>query len=147
MVDQGALKDFSLREYDSLRSEITEGVKECAALEKYTVTACAAFWSWVLAQSTLPVLDFLKWIPLIFCALTGIRSLALFRSIMRLCAYLELVQKEWGSENAFRWELYVKPYRLGLALPGFAVWFSILMGNAFIAAKIHSGWLKIASSA
>jgi len=109
--------DFALKEFESLRKEIADGVAETRTLERYAVTATAALWSWMLIQEKIqPWHSPVKWVPLLLSVFLALRSAAILNDILEHARYLRMVEERWGNKEVFGWETHIKGRNWHLAV-------------------------------
>lgn len=137
-------KEFSLREYDALRKEISDAVAETRSVERYAVASSAAIWTWLLVQpSDAAWIAKIKWIPFIFCLLAALRSIALLMDIVKHGKYIKTVEAKWGSGEAFRWETFIEDKRWYLTVSAILIWGVLLFGNLYAACEINASWFVL----
>src|SRR5262245_41875510 len=100
-------KDFLLKEFERLRVEMDESVKETRSLERNAVIASGAIWAWALVHPrVIPGVSFyvLLSIPTIIVALSALRAWALQRHIIAMSKYLANVEKAFILPPCLGWE-------------------------------------------
>jgi len=92
-------KEFYLKEFESLRKEIMETLKDYHALERNAVIAVGATWAWLFhegneAKTALshPPPPWAWFIPLVFVALGASRAAGLMKSFGIFHRYIEKVE-------------------------------------------------------
>src|SRR5689334_11824099 len=84
-------KELHLKEYESLRKEISELVEHSRKLEIYAVGGIAAFYAWFLAAETQPTRIALG-IPTALAILAALRSLATLVRIEEIAGYILTIE-------------------------------------------------------
>jgi len=119
--------DFALEEYRCLRTEMMHHAEKTFEIERYTATALAVIYSWLLSR-TGPAPSALWILPLPIPVAALLRSWALRGQIRVLASYLlQLEQRLYSSANPkLGWEQHLLnarakvkwgvPYRATLAL-------------------------------
>jgi hypothetical protein len=139
MDDPSARKEFALKEYEALRHEIADAVKESRSVERYAVTVTAAIWTWLLTHVPDDRWEeFIEWIPMVFCLIAAIRSGALLFSIKLLGDYIRDVEGRWGPNTDFSWERFVEEKRWHLTATAILIWSILIFGNIYLALKVNS---------
>jgi hypothetical protein len=140
MENRADVKDFVLKEYESLRSEIRELVADSRAVERNAVIATTAIWTWLLVQpEAAPWSAMAKWLPTVFCALSALRSWMLLLAIHRIAQYLRQVEDAWGSDLGFKWEHFIQSKSWYIAVSALLLWAVLLIGNILVANRYDSG--------
>lgn len=123
-----------------LREELMTLVQQTRTTEIYTVTGIAAFYAWLVTNSTdVPVAAWFIPAPLTFIA--GIRCLELYRCTRDIAAYLLKLEEQFFTEHSVLpgWERYlVKRRRIQLAPTAVVLWLCLLGGTLcapFVLAK------------
>ena len=103
-----ASKDFHLKEYESLKKEVSEQVEHTRKLEIYAVGGIAAFYAWFIgAETNLP--SELLIIPLLLAILGAWRSGAALTRINEIAVYLVQLEDVFAlSGQRFGWETHRK---------------------------------------
>lgn len=82
-------KDFHLKEYESLKKEITDLVEHSRKIEIYAVGALAGFYAWFINNDP-PRVALL--IPIMLALLGGFRSYAVLIRIGEIAAYIRKIE-------------------------------------------------------
>lgn len=106
-------KDFHLKEYESLKQEISELVEHSRRLEVYAVGALGAFYAWYIgtpAGAAAPRNPVALTIPLLVAILGAWRSWTVLTRLNDLAEYLRRVESVFAvSEKGLPgWETYLK---------------------------------------
>jgi len=135
------VKDFAIKEYESLRQEGQATVAETRLVERYAVVGSAGFWTWLLSQNHwLAIMEKAKWVPLALCVLAGLRCLALLAALVKIADYTRLVESYWGTKDAFWWERYIAPRRWYLTASAACIWIALIGGNFLVAWWFNAAW-------
>lgn len=100
---------FNLKEYEALRIEINDTLREIRAIERYAVAGSGAIWAWL---ATRPSLHAAVWvIPLLLVAAGFIRNSILYAHVRQLGDYIRQIEEHLlkGSGGPRGWEGYFKP--------------------------------------
>src|SRR5947209_16801814 len=82
---------FNLKEYEALRVEINDTLREIRMIERYAVAASGAIWAWV---ATRPNLHVAVWVlPLLLVAAGFIRNSILYAHVRQLSDYIRLLEQ------------------------------------------------------
>ena len=93
--------DFISKEYEALRREMDEAVKETRVLERYALLATGAIWSWLIGTSGY---ELAKWLPAFIVGFLGFRALALTSHIDFLGKYFAKVEKAFPLPSGLGFE-------------------------------------------
>jgi hypothetical protein len=90
--------EFYLREYDALRKEILWMLQDSRSVERNAVIAVGATWVWLLTTGSR--LDWWAWlIPILFAALSALRSWAIFENFRVHSDYIKKIEAEFSKAN------------------------------------------------
>ena len=79
------LIDLAIKEFEHLKVEARDAITESRLIELNSLVASAAVWAWLFSQlNTVPFHEYIKYIPLILCALGSLRSYALHARLRRI---------------------------------------------------------------
>ena len=101
--------EFMKEEYLTLRKEVESAVDHLALMERYSIIASAAIYTWTLSQAKLikfpEPIWFIPSILVLFCAL---RSFTIGSHLRRLSDYLKKIELEIAQFNKYAtgWEHY-----------------------------------------
>ena len=125
-----ANKDFHLKEYESLKQEVSEQIEHTRKLEIYAVGGIAAFYAWFIGAQTLP--RELLIIPLLLAGLGAWRSGASLKRINEIAAYLVHLEGVFAlSSERLGWETHRKNNRSSpFLLSGTAFWGTLILVTA-----------------
>ena len=84
--------DFRLKEYEAVRREMDEAVKETRTLERYALVAVGAIWSWIVA-SRKPEYVVLMWLPALLVGFLAFRALLLTNHVTFIANYIIEIEK------------------------------------------------------
>jgi hypothetical protein len=100
---------FNLKEYEALRVEINDTLREIRMIERYAVAGSGAIWAWL---ATRPNLHAAAWVlPLLLVAAGFIRNSILYAHVRQLADYIRLIEEYLlkDSPGPKGWEGYLKP--------------------------------------
>jgi hypothetical protein len=80
-------EEFLMKEYEALRDEMTESVKETRSVERNALIVTGAIWSWLAISNNSSYMQ-LKWLPAILIFLFAYRAYGLTTHIDSLHEYL-----------------------------------------------------------
>lgn len=83
--------DFLIKEYESLRTEMNEAVKETRTIERHAVIAIGIIWSWLALTENAPYRQ-LIWLPLIIVLFSAYRAYGLTAHIDTIAKYLTKIE-------------------------------------------------------
>jgi hypothetical protein len=87
-------RDFHIKEWESLRDEITSQIDHTRKLELATVAGMAAFYAW-FASAKQPVSHFLLALPSLLVLLAGLRAWGTLVRIQEIATYIRKIEKEF----------------------------------------------------
>lgn len=127
---QIAAVGFHLKEYESLKQEVSEQVEHTRKLEIYAVGGIAAFYAWYIGATTLP--HELLIIPLLLASLGAWRSGAALKRINEIAAYLVQLEGVFAlTGDKLGWETHRKNNRSSpFLLSGTAFWGTLILVTA-----------------
>lgn len=128
-----AVNEFRVAEYEELRKEVLERLKELWALEKFAFGGAAAIAAWLLTHRTEVGSDATAWtLPFAFLVICLVRFISGMHHLgSRASSYLIRVEEHYLGKSG-GWEVWFRPQRAneswahGLAW-GVAVAFSIAL--------------------
>jgi hypothetical protein len=125
-----ANKDFHLKEYESLKQEVSEQVEHTRKLEIYAVGGIAAFYAWFIGAQPLP--HELLIIPSLLAGLGAWRSGAALKRINEIAAYLVKLEGVFAiSDEKLGWETHRKNNLTSpFLLSGTAFWGTLILVTA-----------------
>jgi hypothetical protein len=100
---------FNLKEYEALRVEINDTLREIRMIERYAVAGSGAIWAWL---ATRPNLHIAVWVlPLMLVAAGFLRNSILYAHVRQLGDYIRLIEEHIlkDSNGPKGWEGYFKP--------------------------------------
>ena len=118
---------YLLKEAEFLRNVYSERAKETRLLERYSLIATGAIWSWCAANLDAPALELLLWIPAIITCLFGVRAYSIYRAMDATRDYLISIESKFGLPNDFGWGHQLKQQEQGPLYTALTFWF-ILQG-------------------
>jgi hypothetical protein len=113
--------DFILKEYEALRREMEEAVKETRVLERSAVLATGAIWSWLVGAGK-PEYELAKWLPALIVLALGIRALLLTSHIDFLAKYFIEVEKSFLLPSGLGFEQQFKRKGKAKRLSAYVFW-------------------------
>jgi len=104
--------EFLLKEFELLRNELDESVKEARAIERYALVTTGAIWSWVVAQTEeTTIYQPLVWLPAILVLFFAFRALGLSVHVRDIGKHLAEIEQAFHLPEDLGWEqLYEKKY-------------------------------------
>jgi hypothetical protein len=127
-------EDYLLREAEQLRNLYADSIKEIAMLERYTLLATGAIWSWGASQKISEYLSFLVWVPLVIQLFFGLRAWGIYQDITWIRKYLSGIETTLGLPDELGWGHRQADPRLRLRIiTGFAFWIALPVLTAVIA--------------
>jgi hypothetical protein len=103
-----AEREFRLSEYEALREETLERLKELWQLEKFALGGSAAIASWILTntEKNIPVLAW--WLPFILVLLCALRfGAGMYHLAFRTSKYLQEIEAHFLGQNG-GWEKWFR---------------------------------------
>jgi hypothetical protein len=97
-------KEFLLVEFNKLRDEILQSLKETWNLERQSVIAAGVIWTWCLANAKTPGYTILIWTPLAITTLSALRSLGLLLQMQHLGRYVRRLEQDFPLPKGLGWE-------------------------------------------
>lgn len=85
--------EFILKEYEVVRSEMDETVKETRVLERYALIVFGGIWSWYIAN---PGHDAIRWLPFPIIFFLALRAKSLIDHIKNLEEYLMKIEQKFA---------------------------------------------------
>ena len=121
--------DFHLQQYASIRKEIEDNIQEIRILERYAIIGTSAVWVWLLTHNFTTTPKIAWWIPSLLIFLCAIRSVALFKGILRASKYIRHMETIFFySEKIHGWETFVaKEKQVFIAWSAIFYWSLILL--------------------
>src|SRR5581483_3126962 len=100
-------REYNLKEFDALRSEIDDGISEARAFERYAVIASGALWAWLTTRPTAPLL--LWCLPLLLALVGWLRTWGLYKHLGRIGSYIREIEGNnlKGWEGPAGWEKWL----------------------------------------
>jgi hypothetical protein len=92
-------RDFHIKEWESLRDEITSQIDHTRQLELATVAGMAAFYAW-FATAKPPLSHFLLALPSLLVLLAGLRSWGTLVRIQEIATYIRKIEAEFCLNKA-----------------------------------------------
>ena len=123
---------FLLAEYDALRREIDEKIRQSNSLPKYTALATAAIWTWLYSNNVDSVVRIVTWIPACLTVLLGVLDVAMHRDIIRAGEYIRRVEKHLNLPEGLGWEGYIRG-QSWTRIPKVLFWLALLAANCVAA--------------
>ncbi|MEP6466904.1 MAG: hypothetical protein ABJB05_11400 [Parafilimonas sp.] len=103
-------EEFLMKEYDAVRTEMNDTVKETRMVERNSLIATTVIWSW-LATTDHVAYKQLKWLPVILVLFSAYRAFGLASHIDKIRNYLRkfehsvLLEDDWGFEQYYKSKL------------------------------------------
>lgn len=149
MVTQKMIKpaknDFHMKEYTSLRSQMSSHVDAMRALERYVAAAVAALYSWILLKhhdigehGLLDPSNLLWYLPVVVVAFGGLRSMAMSKRTRKLAQYTQEIENKYADSNLGGWENFLVASRSSsMLLSRRALWVFLLVGSLILSISSH----------
>ena len=124
--------ELLLHEYDALRDEVMECVKESRLLERNALLASGAIWAWALANKSQPVYQALLFVPVLITLLSTLRSWALKKHLDQLGEYITRVEAHAQLPKHLGWERqFAKSADKSKSRSAIAFWVVLTFATAF----------------
>ena len=100
-------KDFHIKEWESLREEITEQIAHTRKLELATVAGLGAFYAWFASAKTHSPSHFLLLIPSLLVLLAGLRAWGTLVRIQEIATYIRKIEAQFSlkTNGLIGWDL------------------------------------------
>ena len=144
--DPKIIFDFHMREYASMRSQMSSHVDAMRALERYVAAAVAALYSWILlkhhdigGQELLDPSNLLWYLPVVVVAFGWLRSMAMSKRTRKLAQYTQEIEKKYADPNLGGWEKFLAASESSsMLLSRRALWVLLLVGSLILSISSHS---------
>ncbi len=97
-------RTFLLQEFDALRDELMECVKESRSLERNALLASGAIWAWAIANKSQAVYQPLLLAPPLIALLSALRAWSLWKHWKQIAEYIQAVEAALSVPNELGWE-------------------------------------------
>lgn len=103
--EQKFRREFHIKEWESLREEITSQIDHTRKLELATVAGMAAFYAW-FASAKPPVSHFLLTLPSLLVLLAGLRAWGTLVRIQEIATYIRKIEEAFslGEAGLIGWD-------------------------------------------
>lgn len=95
---------FLLQEFEALREEMMECIKESRSLERNALLASGAIWAWAIANKTQAVYQPLLLVPPLIAMLSALRAWSLWKHLDHLSNYIQQVEAALSVPGNLGWE-------------------------------------------
>ena len=117
---------YLLKEAEQLRTFYIDSAKEIGTLERYTLIATGAIWSWGATHENASYLDFLVWVPVILQAFFGLRAWGIYDDMMWTRSYVSRIETLLELPGNVGWGRLVSERQRRLRIiTGFAFWIAL----------------------
>lgn len=129
-------RTFLLHEFDGLREELMECVKESRSLERNALLASGAIWAWAIANKTQAVYQPLLLVPPLIALLSALRAWSLWRHLKQISEYIQAVEAALSVPNELGWERRFAASK-DYSKSGSAIifWASLVLSTVFAAVR------------
>lgn len=137
--DQPNPNTLLLAEYDSLRREIEQRIKETSEYLRYGLLATGASWAWLLSQPLGTAARGAYILPLILGLALFAHTVAERDNIQRIAEYLARIEKHFALPDGFGWESrrHRPGYHRTFANWNNFLWVMIALVNLFFAGYVY----------
>jgi len=129
--DTNLANDFLLKEYEMLRTEMSEAVKETRTLERNALIVTGAIWSWLALKENVSYEE-LKWLPALIVLFSAFRALGLTMFIDEIGNYIATVEKSFITQNELGFERHFKAKKTLKRKSAYFFWIIFFLLTAFI---------------
>ncbi len=127
-------QQFLLKEFDQLREELLECIKESRLLERNALLASGAIWAWAIANKSQSVYQTLLLVPPLIVSLSGLRAWSLSKHIGHLAAYIQEVENAFALPTGLGWEhVFAKSTDYSKSASAIIFWLVLLAATLFAA--------------
>lgn len=95
---------YLLQEFEALREEMMECIKESRSLERNALLASGAIWAWAIANKTQAVYQPLLLVPPLIAMLSALRAWSLWKHLDHLSNYIQQVEAALSVPGNLGWE-------------------------------------------
>ena len=151
--DESSAQQFHLEGLSAVRNEADKLKDQIGAIERYVLFGSGAIYTFLVAHSndlkSVPLANYVWWIPPTMTWLFGLRSLALRRRLKNCDSYIELAENEsrvgrlCGARHWYRQKERRLQFVTAVAL---AVWLLTFLGTSLLAivgSRMSFVWLLI----
>jgi hypothetical protein len=125
---------FLLKEAEQLRNLYMASAKEIGSLERYTLIATGAIWSWGLAQQNESYVSLLAWVPLVLQIFFGLRAWGIYQDMVWIRKYLSEIETTMGIPEQLGWGHRRDERKRRLrVITGFAFWIALPLLTVLVA--------------
>lgn len=135
--------EFLLKEYESLRAEISTDVTHQRQAAIASVLASSAVWSWLATSTWSSVFDIAKYVPFVMSLLALLGSLALGGHVRKIGEYILKVESHLKLPTELGWERFLaKKWQGSVGAWGVIFWPTfwavLLLGNLIAAMQLNA---------
>ena len=117
------VEKYLLKEAEFLRNIYNERAKETRLLERYSLLATGAIWSWCAANPDEQATKLLLWVPAIITCVFGVRAYSIGRIMRATREYLASLESKLGLPKDFGWGHQLKQQEPGQLYTALMFWF------------------------
>lgn len=129
-------QQFLLREYDHLREELLECVKETRLLERNALLVSGAIRAWAITNKSQSVYQVLLLVPSLIVFLSALRAWSLWRHIGLLAAYIQQVENTFALPDNLGWEhTFARSRDYSKSFSAIIFWLVLLAATVFAAVR------------
>jgi hypothetical protein len=130
--------DYLVKEFEGLRREIGETVREIWQIERYALVATAGIWTWSLTDR-MNLVPYVLWLPLGLNIIFSLRALSLYRHARRISDYLLMNETRLFPDASVGWERYFHRNNDPLELATiWVLWLSLLVASIVVPVLLRS---------
>lgn len=127
-------QQFLLQEFDQLREELLECVKETRLLERNALLISGAIWAWAITNKTQSVYPVLLLVPPLIVFLSALRAWSLWKHIGNIAAYIQKVEKAFTLPDNLGWErAFAESRDYSKSISAIVFWVVLLVATVFAA--------------
>ena len=97
-------KDFLLTEYNALRRQMEQDIKQLGDLLRYALLASGGLWAWVLSHADSKISQIAGWLPVALSTLLLLQVLELRKLVHQLGGYLYDIEGYFDLPHGLGWE-------------------------------------------
>jgi hypothetical protein len=102
-MDKTMIAEITIKEMEYVRNAYDERVNQTRVLERYSLLATGAIWSWCATNVEAPEIALLKWMPAIITFLFGMRAWGNAKAIVSAKDYLTKLEKYLELPEEIGW--------------------------------------------
>ena len=102
------LSDYMVRESEHVRKVYDDRINQTRALEKYSLLATGAIWSWCATNLDSPAVHILIWLPAVITFLFGVRAWGNAKAIYMTREYLAKIEDSISLPKDVGWGRHLR---------------------------------------